>query len=129
MIDNINSPKHYELEGLNMESIDIIKAALKENFEYFCLGNVLKYLIRAENKNGVEDYKKARKYLSWIEKTIKVDKDELAKDLSTDWLTIVTCICKNLEAEKALLLDRTFKSIFEGDIETAIIYLDKIIKM
>jgi len=32
----------------------------------FSIGNVLKYVMRAEKKNGIEDYKKARWYLNWI---------------------------------------------------------------
>nr|DAS33675.1 MAG TPA: nucelotide kinase [Caudoviricetes sp.] len=64
--DNIKSPKHYRLEGLNIESIDVIRATLgKEGFKAFCKGNIMKYLIRAEKKNGLEDYKKAQIYLGW----------------------------------------------------------------
>ncbi len=64
--DNIKSPKHYRLEGLNIESIDVIRATLgKEGFKAFCKRNIMKYLIRAERKNGLEDYKKAKTYLDW----------------------------------------------------------------
>ena len=64
--DNINSPKHYRLPGLNIESIDIIRAILGKYFKWFYLGNIIKYVLRAEKKNGLEDYKKARKYLNWL---------------------------------------------------------------
>ena len=65
--DNINAPSHYKLDGLEIETIDIIKARLgKDGFKNFCIGNVLKYVLRAEKKNGLEDYKKAQKYLEWI---------------------------------------------------------------
>lgn len=64
--DNINSPKHYKLPGLNIESIDIIRVILGKYFKWFCLGNIIKYILRAEKKNGLEDYKKARKYLDWL---------------------------------------------------------------
>lgn len=64
--DNINSPKHYRLPSLNIESIDIIRAILGKYFKWFCLGNIIKYILRAEKKNGLEDYKKARKYLDWL---------------------------------------------------------------
>ena len=64
--DNINSPKHYRLPGLNIESIDIIRAILGKYFKWFCLGNIIKYVLRAEKKNGREDYKKARTYLDWL---------------------------------------------------------------
>ena len=65
--DNVKSPNHYKLEGLNVESIEVIKSVLgKEGFKAFCKGNTMKYLIRAEKKNGLEDYKKAKTYLDWF---------------------------------------------------------------
>ena len=65
--DKIKSPSHYKLEGLNCETIDVVKARLgKEGFKAFCVGNVIKYVLRAEKKNGLEDYKKVRKYLDWL---------------------------------------------------------------
>ena len=64
--DNVYHPKHYEIPGLPVESIVIIRAILgEEGFNKFCRGNALKYLIRADNKGGVEDLKKARVYLNW----------------------------------------------------------------
>lgn len=126
-MDNVNSPKHYQIEGLNIESIDIIRAALKENFDDFCLGNVLKYLIRAEKKNGIEDYKKARKYLSWIKDPGLTSKYGIADELETNWINIISGICKNLEAEKALILNEIFGFVFDGDIELAIQYLGYLI--
>ena len=65
--DKIKSPSHYKLEGLNCETIDVVKARLgKDGFKAFCIGNVLKYVLRAEKKNGLEDYKKSKQYLEWI---------------------------------------------------------------
>ena len=66
MEDKINKPSHYELPGLNVEAIDVVRAVLgPDKFQGFCRGNEIKYLIRAERKNGVEDLEKAQKYLSW----------------------------------------------------------------
>lgn len=66
MEDNVNSPKHYRLDGLDIEVIDVIKSILsKEKFEGYCRGNVIKYILRADSKNGIEDLKKARVYLDW----------------------------------------------------------------
>lgn len=49
-IDNINNPNHYKL-SCGVESIEIIKRVLGlKGFVAFCLGNILKYLIRAERK-------------------------------------------------------------------------------
>lgn len=65
--DDVKNPKHYKLEGLNVESIEVIKSVLgQEGFKAFCKGNILKYLIRAEKKNGLEDYRKAKTYLDWF---------------------------------------------------------------
>ncbi|WP_455036843.1 DUF3310 domain-containing protein [Leptotrichia massiliensis] len=63
--DNVNSPKHYKLEGLDVEAIDIIKATVKD-FNSFCHGNIIKYVLRANKKNGVEDFKKAKKYIEMM---------------------------------------------------------------
>lgn len=64
--DNVNHPKHYETYIDGLETIDIIYAALgPERFEGYCRGNVIKYLLRAEQKNGVEDLEKAAVYLDW----------------------------------------------------------------
>lgn len=61
-VDAINNPKYHIIEGL-----DIVKSVLgKVGFKSFCIGNALKYIVRAEKKNGLEDYKKAKKYVEWI---------------------------------------------------------------
>ena len=64
--DPVKNPKHYDL-GLNgIESIDVTKAVLgHEGFKKYCRGNVLKYIMRADRKNGVEDLKKAKVFLEW----------------------------------------------------------------
>jgi hypothetical protein len=73
-IDNVNKPSHYQLD-CGVESIEIIKRVLGlRGFVAFCLGNVLKYLIRAQKKNGKEDYKKAAKYLEWVIENESSDK-------------------------------------------------------
>ena len=66
MADNVNHPQHYQTYIEGLEAIDIIYAALgPERFEGYCRGNALKYLLRADNKNGIEDLEKAQKYLGW----------------------------------------------------------------
>lgn len=72
--DNVDSPNHYKLRGLDIEAIDVIRGALTEDeFRGFCKGNVLKYTIREAHKNGDEDLKKAKKYLEFLEED---DSDE-----------------------------------------------------
>ena len=64
--DMVNSPKHYQLQGLDIESIDVIRSVLgNDGFKKFCRGNAIKYVLRADKKNGVQDLKKAIKYLTW----------------------------------------------------------------
>lgn len=61
--DNVNHPSHYN--SGKFEVIDIIDEFGKEyeGADGFCFGNVVKYVLRAKHKNGVEDLKKARWYL------------------------------------------------------------------
>lgn len=63
--DNVNSPKHYCKGGL--ECIEVIKAQLtpEQNTGYL-YGNVLKYMWRWPEKNGLEDLRKAKHYLEWL---------------------------------------------------------------
>lgn len=66
--DPVNHPKHYKLEGLDIEAIDVIRAALgAEGFEAYCIGNALKYLLRQGKKDPAkQDQAKARTYLNFI---------------------------------------------------------------
>lgn len=75
---NATSPDHYKQGGL--EVIDIWKAKLStEELVGFFKGNVLKYLMRAEQKNGLEDYEKAAVYLNWIIEAKEAGEDETNK--------------------------------------------------
>lgn len=60
--DNIN-PSHYK-KG-KIEAIDAIEAAVvgKSGPEAINVANVIKYLWRYEDKNGLEDVRKAKWYL------------------------------------------------------------------
>lgn len=66
--DNINSPSHYTYGKI--ECIDFIQ----DKGLNFCLGNVIKYIVRAGHKHSdsltdkdkaIEDLKKAKKYLEF----------------------------------------------------------------
>ena len=62
-VDMVNHPAHYTQGGI--ECIDCIKSVTvgKVGIEAFCVGNAIKYLFRYEEKNGIEDVKKARWYI------------------------------------------------------------------
>lgn len=62
--DNIISPNHYT-SGKGFEVFDVQEAFIHElrgmAANYWC--NVVKYILRFQKKNGVEDLKKAKYYL------------------------------------------------------------------
>lgn len=62
--DMVNHPSHYNQGGI--ECIDALKAATvsKTGIEAVCTANAIKYLWRYEEKNGIEDVKKARWYIN-----------------------------------------------------------------
>lgn len=74
MSDNVNHPQHYTQGGI--ECIDALKAATvgKTGIEAVCVANVIKYLWRYEEKNGLEDIRKAQWYL---ERLIKEHTNDL----------------------------------------------------
>ena len=45
-----------------------------EQLKGFYLGNALKYQLRFQKKNGLEDLKKARKNLEWLIEEFEVEK-------------------------------------------------------
>lgn len=62
------NPSHYRQEG-KMEAIEIMKNSLsREEFKGFLKGLILKYLYRADEKNGIEDYQKAQWYINYLVK-------------------------------------------------------------
>lgn len=64
-IDNVNHPSHYINNPKGIECINAMEAGLgKEAVMSFCLCNAFKYIFRTQNKNGIEDVKKAIWYLN-----------------------------------------------------------------
>lgn len=60
--DNVNNPSHYTTGEI--EVIDYMQDKLTaDQFEGYCIGNVIKYVSRYRYKNGKEDLEKARWYL------------------------------------------------------------------
>ena len=73
-MDNVNSPAHYQRGGI--ETITYLESTLgKQGFLDYCIGNVLKYVSRWRDKNGIEDLKKARWYLDRVIDTIEKEED------------------------------------------------------
>lgn len=62
---DLTKQEHYTNNGI--EPIDIMRKNFShDEFVGFCKGNVLKYLLRYKDKNGLEDLEKARIYLNWL---------------------------------------------------------------
>nr|DAP59187.1 MAG TPA: nucelotide kinase [Caudoviricetes sp.] len=123
---NVNQPNHYQIGNTGLECKDFISAWVgKGNYNVFCFCNIMKYLVRAEKKNKLEDYKKALKYLDMIIEagadTIVLDIADLGIEHGTkeytgvEWNAIIAEITKGLSARQALLLDSVFRSLADED--------------
>ena len=73
--DMVNHPSHYKAKN-GMEVIDVIEAftANLSGYEATHTGNVIKYICRWKEKNGLEDLKKAQWYLNRLIKNIEENK-------------------------------------------------------
>ena len=69
--DMVSHPQHYTQGGI--ECIDALKAATvgKRGIEAVCVANVIKYLWRYEEKNGIEDVCKAKWYIERLLKELE----------------------------------------------------------
>ncbi|VTD96377.1 gp29 [Streptococcus pneumoniae] len=80
IIDNINKPSHYQ--GANgLEAIDVVHNFVGNLFgaSAFFWGNAIKYMLRFQKKNGLEDLKKARKNLDW-----------LIEEMEHEWIRVIS---------------------------------------
>ncbi|HEL1956867.1 TPA: DUF3310 domain-containing protein [Streptococcus suis] len=68
--NNVTKPKHYQGK-YGMEALDVVKNFIWDlaGERAYYWGNVIKYLLRFQQKNGVEDLKKARQNLDWLIET------------------------------------------------------------
>lgn len=74
-INNPIEPNHYK--G-SIECIDAIAEVV--DVREFCIGNVIKYVWRYKNKNGLEDLKKAQWYLNRAIREIENDSAGTSND-------------------------------------------------
>ena len=56
-------PNYYHKNGTDVIKM-IEELRSKEASKEFCIGNVLKYVIRYDKKNGIEDLEKAKTYIN-----------------------------------------------------------------
>ena len=83
MSDNVKHPNHYCKGGI--ECIDAIKAVVStitDPFEAYCTGNIIKYIWRWNDKNGIEDLHKAMQYIEFIEQYRATSHTTIASETS-----------------------------------------------
>lgn len=74
MKEDVKHQAHYE--NGEIQPIEFMQSNMTVSaFEGFLKGNVLKYVARYENKNGLEDLKKAKVYLDWLIDSVENGKD------------------------------------------------------
>lgn len=75
-VDIVNHPPHYQ-SGRSFEVIDVIEAYTSDlkGIEATDTGNVIKYMCRWKNKNGIQDLKKAEWYLQHLIKHLEKEKE------------------------------------------------------
>ena len=74
--DNVKNPEHYT--RFSIEPIDFIMT----NKLAFWQGNIIKYVVRYDSKNGIEDLRKARQYLDM---QIERMEDEESRQFNMNW--------------------------------------------
>ena len=137
---NVNQPNHYQIGDTGLECKDFISAWVgKGYYSVFCFCNIMKYLVRAEKKNKLEDYKKALKYLDMIIEsgadTIVLDiadigiEDGTKEYTGVEWNDIILEITKGLSARQALSLDSVFRALADENYHLCRIRLADFIDM
>ena len=103
MGDNVNHPNHYQ-NIAGVEAIDILNDVVKDlpGKQAAMLWNTLKYLLRFQKKNGVEDLKKAQNYLQWL-----IDEIDSSKDIPENQTDILCDTWHSDEYDEMRILSRS----------------------
>ncbi|HEP1865970.1 TPA: DUF3310 domain-containing protein [Streptococcus pyogenes] len=74
--DSVNKPSHYQGE-YGLEAIAVIDNFMGDlaGKASWAWGNMIKYVLRFQKKNGLEDLKKARKNLDWLIEEMEKNND------------------------------------------------------
>lgn len=75
--DMVNHPPHYQSKN-GLEAIQVIEAFTEKlhGIEATDTGNVIKYILRWPDKNGLEDLKKAKWYLEHLINHVEKENDK-----------------------------------------------------
>ena len=103
-MSNVNHPKHYSLDihcecGKNIECLNIVK-----NLP-FVDGNIIKYVWRWRQKNGIEDLHKAKFYLNELIKSVQEQKLKATRNTSINDLDLNVRTRNSLLAENINTID------------------------
>ena len=58
---------HYIVPGRDKQPIELMRMGLTDaEFDGYCIGNVMKYMLRYKHKGGDNDLYKAREYIDFL---------------------------------------------------------------
>ena len=58
---------HYIVPGRDKQPIELMRLGLTDaEFDGYCIGNVMKYILRCKHKGGINDLYKAREYIDFM---------------------------------------------------------------
>lgn len=105
--DPIHNPSHYTNGGI--EFIEVLRAKLSsDEFRGFLKGNVIKYTLRAEHKDGAQDYAKGARYAKWLAE-VKPSPRAQSKPLllipNVDLRELRKSVAEGYKASSATMLD------------------------
>lgn len=64
------NPQHYNIPGREIQPIVLMRLGLTDaEFEGYCIGNVMKYILRYKFKGGDDDLRKAKEYIDFLIKS------------------------------------------------------------
>ena len=63
----MNPQTHYDIPGRAKQPIELMRLGLTDaEFAGYCIGNVMKYILRYKYKDGRNDLYKAREYIDFL---------------------------------------------------------------
>lgn len=91
--DLVNHPKHYKAVN-GLETIDVIEAFTEnlKGIEATDTGNILKYMCRWKEKNGLQDLEKARWYLNHLIDHVEKKDEDAKKKINDELQYLNKCI-------------------------------------
>lgn len=99
--DPVTAPSHYTVYPVQPIAIT--------RHLGFCLGNAVKYVLRAPHKGGVEDLKKALQYLEWEKECpqpgLELARYKMAEQALDAILDYLACNSGAYDSEQAAFLD------------------------